>query len=382
MVQAVLLAAGKANRILPLTAHRPKGMLLLGGKPLLQHALEAVKAHGIDDFTIVTGSDGERIQAFFKDGADFGVEIRYAHQAEPTGTLDALRCTLPELDMDAPAWVVPGSLLLNADTLRPLAKAKGTRLLVGQAQAGHVQGVPEVKGDRLAAMTPGEPVPDSTRVSTGLFVASAAFLHEADNGFEGLHYTDEALGAWAEAGHEVRVAEPAGPWGTVIEPWDLLRLNERVLDSLPHGKPRMKAAEVKGPIQVGKNTSISPTASILGPVTIGDGCTIGDRTVIGPYVSIRNNTVIGSHCEVRRSILNNNVLLDSRAVLRGSILDDGVQVGPGFLCAEDSTRQGPVGCILGADSEVGAGVRVEAGAVLDPEATVKAGGTLKASCRK
>lgn len=390
--QALVLAAGPAQRLLPLTANRPKGMLLVGGRPLLQHAVEALKAHGVTDVVVVVGANGEKIQSFLKDGHDFGLRIRYAHQARPDGTLAAVRLALPELDGGKPVLILPGHAYVTRDLLAPLLQSPATSLLVATAAQGHRQGVPSVRARLLAAMGHDTPTVGSTRVGTNLMNAGADFLAAvASGGLDGHTELDLALGDWAARGGVVHIAEAVHPWRVLVEPWDLLRLNEEVLEHLPRGRngavgpPPAPPGSAGAPgdaavhgldghgrdgVRIGRDTVVAPTATLIGPVTVGDGCTIGDYAVVGPYVSIRNATVVGSHCEVRRSILNNNVLLDSHSVLRGGILDDGAQVGPGFLCQETATGTGLRGCIIGRDAVLRARTTLPGGSLVEPEARV------------
>lgn len=369
--QALILAAGSAQRLMPLTESRPKGMLLVGGRPLLQHMVEALAAVGVKDVVLVIGRNGEKIQAFFKDGAESGVRIHYVHQANPTGTMDAIRLALPELDAKRPLWIMPGHAYVTSDLLRPAGKGTGTTVLVATAGDDHVQGVPVVRGDRLQGMRHEAPTVGSTRVTTNIVHAGPELVRAIAAGqLDGHKDLDLGLGDWAAHGHAVRVAAAESPWHVVVGPWDLLRLNEWVLSQgVPKpGKGRGKPPGARGPVHVGKTSDIAPTAVLIGPVVIGDGCTVEDHAVVGPFVSVRNGTIIGAHAEVRRSILNNNVQVGSGAYLRGSILDDGVRVGPRFVCEETPTPDGPRGCIVGRDSVLPAATTLAGGTVLPAEA--------------
>jgi len=115
--QAIILAAGEAQRLRPLTQRRPKGMLLVGGKPLLQHLLETLKASGVTSAVLVVGAHSEKIQAFFKDGHDFGLRLTYAHQGKPTGTADAVRHALPFIDRTKACLILPGDNYLSSTSL-------------------------------------------------------------------------------------------------------------------------------------------------------------------------------------------------------------------------------------------------------------------------
>lgn len=373
VTQALVFAAGPAQRLLPLTENRPKGMLIIGGRPLLQHAVEALRAHGINDIVMVVGPHGEKIQAFFKDGSDFKVRIRYVHQAEPTGTMQAVRLALPELDLAKPVLILPGHAYVEESILRPVATATETTVLVATAGHGHVQGVPLVRGARLAGMRHEVPAAGSSRVTTNIVLAGPELLAALKaQQLAGQKEFDLALGEWAAAGAAVQVVATEGPWFPVVGPWDVLRLNEWVLENhLPPSQAKAPAGS-RGKVSIGHNCHIAPTAVLIGPTSIGDGCTVEDGAVVGPYVSVRNGCVIGAHCEVRRSILNNNVLLDSRALLRGSILDDGVQVGPGLICDEITTPTGPHGCIIGRDARIAPRTTLQGGSVVDVEHGLRA----------
>ncbi|MGB9602363.1 MAG: nucleotidyltransferase family protein, partial [Limisphaerales bacterium] len=67
-MKAVILAAGKGTRMKELTNARPKPMLYVQGKPILQHIIEGLKGAGISDLFIVTGYKAEVIEDYFKDG--------------------------------------------------------------------------------------------------------------------------------------------------------------------------------------------------------------------------------------------------------------------------------------------------------------------------
>ncbi len=361
--QALILTAGPAHRLVPLTDGRPKGMLLVGGQPLLQHMVAALATMGVEDIVMVVGQHGEKTQAFFKDGKDFGVRIRYVNQSEPTGTMAAFRLALPLLDGKKPAWILPGHAYVTPNLLKPLAGVTTTTILVATAGDGHVQGVPSVRGNRLRGMQHEAPTVGSTRVATNILVATPDFLAAAQTALGDHKDIDLALGDWSASGGVVDVAATRHDWRVLVGPWDVLRLNEWVL-SQGIVEPTKGIKGARGPVRVGKNTVIAPTAVLIGPVTIGDGCTIEDHCVIGPFVAIRNLTIVGAHSEIRRSIVNNNVLVGSGALVRGCILDDGVQLGPRVLCAELVTPDGPRGCIIGRDAVVAPQTLVPGGSIV------------------
>jgi len=85
-MKAVILAAGKGTRMGGLTSELPKPMLLVQGKPILQHILEGLMEAGVRDFFIVTGFRAEVIEGHFGDGKKWGVHIHYGRQIIQNGT--------------------------------------------------------------------------------------------------------------------------------------------------------------------------------------------------------------------------------------------------------------------------------------------------------
>ncbi len=96
--KALILAAGKGTRMGELTQATPKPMLLVQGKPILEHIMSGLRDEaGIDEFFIVIGYQGHFIQNYFGDGSRFGVSITYGTQTVQDGTGKA-----PEL---AQTWI-------------------------------------------------------------------------------------------------------------------------------------------------------------------------------------------------------------------------------------------------------------------------------------
>lgn len=367
---AIILAAGEALRLRPLTERRAKGMLLVGGKPILQHLVETLATVGIRRVCLVIGHAANGVQSFFKDGRDFGVHVDYVFQGAPTGTADAFRLATASTGIDEPVLVLPGDNFLEKESLAALVEGEDDLLLLARPRHVTRYGVPSIRGERLVGVRD-EPVGSlSNLVSTGVLRSSPEMLAFLSRGQGAIpHQLDELLRAYLEHGKIVRVTEAVGNWADITNPWDLLELNEYIL--------RRDASTGQSPRGYPPTTTIAPTARIIQPVHLGEGSSIGDYTVVGPFVSIRNNSIVGNFCEIRRSIINNNVIINSRSTISGSVLDDGVRVGAGFSVAEAATPNGIVGCVLGADADLGHDVRAESGSIVAADEKVPANGRLQ-----
>ncbi len=87
---AVIMAGGKGTRLQPLSKVIPKPMFLILGKPILEYQIESLRKNGITDIIIIIGYLGDIIINYFRDGKDFGVNIRYITELEPLGSAGAL----------------------------------------------------------------------------------------------------------------------------------------------------------------------------------------------------------------------------------------------------------------------------------------------------
>jgi len=125
-MRAMILAAGRGERMRPLTDACPKPLLEAGGKPLIVWHLERLRAAGFADVVINHAHLGAMIEATLGDGSRFGLHIRYSPEAEALETAGGIRQALPLLG-DAPFLVINGDIFCDTD-LAALRGAAARRL--------------------------------------------------------------------------------------------------------------------------------------------------------------------------------------------------------------------------------------------------------------
>lgn len=114
-MRALILAAGEGTRLRPLTRKCVKAMLPVGGRPLLEHLVHLLRAHGITEIAINLHHHPSDIMDYFGDGRDFGVQITYSLEKELLGTAGAVN-KLQDFFIDT-FLVVYGDLLTNLDPM-------------------------------------------------------------------------------------------------------------------------------------------------------------------------------------------------------------------------------------------------------------------------
>ncbi|HTW38330.1 MAG TPA: nucleotidyltransferase family protein [Steroidobacteraceae bacterium] len=151
-MKAMVLAAGRGERMRPLTDSTPKPLLEVGGKPLIGHLLEALARAGIREVVINLSWLGERIRARLKDGAQYGVEIAYSEEgpvALETG--GGIVHALPLLG-NAPFIVASGDIWSDFDFgSLELATAADAQLVMVPNPAHHPRGDFGLEGERVVA---------------------------------------------------------------------------------------------------------------------------------------------------------------------------------------------------------------------------------------
>lgn len=111
---AMILAAGRGERMRPLTDEIPKPLLKVGGKPLIQHHIEKLFSCGIKRIVINLHWLGEEIEAYLGDGSRFGVEIYYCYEDPVLETAGGIVNALPKLGTK-PFLVVNGDIWTDFD---------------------------------------------------------------------------------------------------------------------------------------------------------------------------------------------------------------------------------------------------------------------------
>src|ERR1700712_3026983 len=133
-MQAMILAAGRGDRMRPLSDRVPKPLLEVGGKPLIAWQIERLVATGFRDLVVNVAYLGQAIENAVGDGKRFGADIRYSRESEPLEVAGGIATALPLL-RDGVVLVVSGDLYTGYDYASLLPRADSMR---GRAGPPHV----------------------------------------------------------------------------------------------------------------------------------------------------------------------------------------------------------------------------------------------------
>ncbi len=250
-MKAVILAAGEGSRLRPLTNHRPKPMLSVGNKPLLESVIESVAKAGVTEIILIVGYRRERIQNYFGDGDNWDIEITYAVQEKQLGTGHALLQAEPYIESDFIA--LNGDRYIESQAVEDLidkrAQTGKSCLAVTRVEVPNRFGVVELDGqtvdDIIEKPSPG--TTSSKQINAGVYAFGpeifAAIRQTESHGEQALTTT---LQTQSEI-HPLRAVPYNGFWGDVSYPWDILWLNNYVLIKNPLRKNQMSRSQHTSP---------------------------------------------------------------------------------------------------------------------------------------
>ena len=235
-MKGVILAAGKGTRMRELTRNRPKPMVEVAKRSILERIFEALKRAGIRDLIVVTGYFANLIEDHFKDGSAFGFRIQYVRQEVIDGTGSATRLVEPFVS-DGPFFLTYGDIITHPDNYIRFLKAyeehpcdaqlavypvddpwRGAAVYVDQE--GRVRDIVE---------KPPKGASTSNLNNAGLYVFRPLifrYLKQIKKSPRGEYELTDAIRLMIQAGHEVRAVELSGYWGDIGTPEDVLWMSK------------------------------------------------------------------------------------------------------------------------------------------------------------
>lgn len=376
-MKAVILAAGEGTRLEPLTEVRPKPMIPIANRPLLEYVVEAVIEAGIDEIVLVVGYKRERIQSYFGDGDDWGVEIQYAHQRKQLGTGHAI--LQAESLIDDRFLVLNGDRIIESSAVTSLTDSEhageGTLMAVTRSDQPSDYGVVDIERNRVVAITEKPPrhATVSEVINAGVYAFSPDIfevVRSTETAGEGELEITAALVRLLEEG-TVYPVRYRGRWLDVSHLWDVVGVNASVLNGTGTegaGTARLhEEAVVSKAVAIGKDASIGPNATVLRGTALGDNVGIGPNAVVANSVVLSDAT-IEAGAVVRDAVVGENARIGANTTVaggRGDVIVDGT--------VHDGVR---LGGVIGDNASIGGNVTLASGTIVGTRTDVESGALL------
>ncbi len=170
----------------------------------------------------------------------------------------------------------------------------------------------------------------SSLASTGMYVCSPeVFDHiPPDTRFD---FARDRFPQLMDRGYGIKGWLARGNWTDVGNPRSLRHAEQWILQDLRVagilGNLSMLGAQVRGPVHFGDSITLGKNTKVIGPVSIGPGTTVGDDVLIGPYTSIGDGCIIRNNARIFSSSIYNRVVIGMNSTISGSIVDNDTHIG-------------------------------------------------------
>ncbi len=313
-MEALILAGGYGTRLLPITVNKPKHMIKLLGKPILQHIISSLAEQGIKDIIISTNRRFQSISHYFDDGSDFGCEIRYIIENERLGGVKAIKNAAIYSDMKDDFIVVLGDNIISVDYKRLIEfhykKGSDVTLVLSKVKDCSEYGAVKISS--------------SGRVLD---------FREKSSNYAGASYASAGIYVFKNSVMESISNEFYDSTGSIFP--DLLN----------------KGLKIFGYVNPNKFTDIGKVSSYLEAQTdmlngkqflsekaifkgeLKDGFWIDDNVVVEEGAIVRNSALYGDTVVEKGAVVDGSVVFESRvksdSTLKSSFLDFGCEIGKG-----------------------------------------------------
>jgi mannose-1-phosphate guanylyltransferase/phosphomannomutase len=371
-MKAVVMAGGEGSRLRPLTLGRPKPMVPLVNRPMLEHVLLLLKRHGITEVIITVQYMATYIQNQMGDGRDLGMTVTYSVEDQPLGTAGSVRQAAESLRDTF--LVISGDALTDIDLQSAVdfhMKAKSMATVTLYRVANPLEyGVVVTNSDgriREFQEKPSWSEVVTDTINTGIYVLEPSIFeyYERDQVFD---FSKDLFPMLLKDEKPLYGFVAGGYWTDVGNLDEYVRASRDVLA----GKVTIdwRGEETDG-IWREPGVDIAPDATLHAPVYLGRDSKIESGAIIhGPTV-IGDNTVIERRAHVDRSIIWRNCHIGSHSEIRGSLLADECNVKNNAVIFENA--------VIADQSVVGRGAIVQPNVKIWPHKEVEAGAVVSTS---
>jgi mannose-1-phosphate guanylyltransferase len=355
MIKAVIMAGGKGTRIRPLTIIRPKPMVPVVNRPLIDYVIETIKNSKVREIIVTLSYFQSHIKSHLKQN---DLNIKYIVEKRPMGTAGGVMNALKYIDDTF--FVLSGDVLIDLDLNKLLKfhrekKAIATIVLTTVDDPTHYGIAVLDENDQIVKFLekPSRKEVFSKVANTGTYVLEPEVFDYIEPRKGEIDFSKDIFPVLIEKKAGIFGYTLDGYWNDVGRPETYLKANYDVLDEKIRPKPKghiMKEGVGRlGNIWVGDDVHIDESVRIVGPVFIGDhcsiekGCTLGKNTVLNKHVYVENNCIIKGSVIFPNTLIKANshlkdCIVDEESILeRSSVIGSGAILGSSVLIGHHST---------------------------------------------
>lgn len=373
-MKAVVMAGGEGSRLRPLTIRRPKPMVPIAGKPVMEHILNLLKRHGITEVVVTVQYLASSIEDYFGSGSQFGMRITYSREDVPLGTAGSVKNA--EEQLTEPFLVISGDALTDFN-LTDLIQYHNDKKSLATLLLAHVPnpleyGVIITNEDGhisqfLEKPSWGEVFSDT--INTGIYMLDPKVFtyFEKDKPFD---FSQELFPFMLKKGDPIYgYVTPSGYWCDVGNLSEYMRANADVLQD--QVDIEIPAKDIGSNIWCEEGVEIDEGAQLYGPIYLGHDCKVRSGAIIHGPSMIGSYTIVDERAQVDRSIVWNNSYIGDRAELRGAIVGTSTNIKGKAVMFE--------GSVIGDNSIVQDSAIIQPNVKIWPDKEIEAGAVVNTS---
>ena len=372
-MKAVVMAGGEGSRLRPLTIRRPKPMVPIAGKPVMEHILNLLKRHGITDVIVTVQYLASNIEDYFGNGSQLGMHITYSREDVPLGTAGSVK-NAEEL-LTEPFLVISGDALTDYN-LTEIIRYHQEKKSLATLTLAHVPnpleyGVIITNEDGhisqfLEKPSWGEVFSDT--INTGIYVLDPQVFayFEKDKPYD---FSQELFPYMLKKGDPIYGYVATGYWCDVGNLSEYMRANADALTGRVDVK--IPAKNKGGNIWTEEGVQIDAEAQLYGPIYLAQDCKVKAGAIIhGPSI-IGQYAIVDERAQIDRSIVWNNSFIGERAELRGAIVGSSTSIKSKAVMFE--------GSVVGDNSIIQEGAIIQPNVKIWPDKEIEAGAVINTS---
>lgn len=338
-LKAIILSAGEGSRMRPLTLTKPKTMLPVAGKPIIQYNIESLRDNGITDILLIVRYKEEIVRNYFGDGSDFGVNISYKTQKDFLGTANAI--SYGEDFIDDSIIVLNGDIILDDGIIHEIIKkynylSPDTLMLLTEVEDPSAFGVVEIENGNIKNIVekPKREEAPSNLVNAGIYIFNKDIfdkIRETEISERGEYEITDSVSLQIEDNKTVIGHKTSKDWIDVGRPWELIEVNEELIGKL---KTEIKGtveagAVIHGEVFLDEGSVIKAGVYIEGNVYIGKNCDIGPNSYIRGNTYFGDNVHVGNAVEIKNSIIMENTNVSHLSYVGDSVIGSNCNIAAG-----------------------------------------------------
>ena len=338
-LKAIILSAGEGSRMRPLTLTKPKTMLPVAGKPIIQYNIESLRDNGITDILLIVRYKEEIVRNYFGDGSDFGVNISYKTHKDFLGTANA--SSYGEDFIDDSIIVLNGDIILDDEIIHEIIKkynylSPDTLMLLTEVEDPSAFGVVEIENGNIKNIVekPKREEAPSNLVNAGIYIFNKDIfdkIRETEISERGEYEITDSVSLQIEDNKTVIGHKTSKDWIDVGRPWELIEVNEELIGKL---KTEIKGtveagAVIHGEVFLDEGSVIKAGVYIEGNVYIGKNCDIGPNSYIRGNTYFGDNVHVGNAVEIKNSIIMENTNVSHLSYVGDSVIGSNCNIAAG-----------------------------------------------------